>query len=75
MSKLNGDKARFQKNRLRKLHYRQRVRALFARSTAERIDAGTDVNAGHRAHAPNNVSETAATLAVESEGGPSPVTH
>ena len=38
MSERNGDKARFQKNRKRKLHHRQRIRALMAglrKATAE----------------------------------------
>lgn len=34
MSQINGDKARFQKNRMRKLRTRERVRAMMAKLQA-----------------------------------------
>jgi len=45
MSERNGDKARFQKNRKRKLHHRQRIRALMAglrQATAENASGSVD---------------------------------
>jgi hypothetical protein len=38
MSKLNGDKARFQKDRKRKVRHRQRIRTLVTGLGAKRID-------------------------------------
>ena len=57
MSKLNGDKARFQKNRKRKLLNRQRIRALRARLAAEPIEDAS------------GAITRAASLAMHDEGG------
>ena len=57
MSQRNGDKARFQKNRMRKLQQRVRSRALVTGLAAKRVE-----NAGAIAQA--------ASLAMEDEGGP-----
>lgn len=56
MSERNGDRARFQKNRKRKLHHRQQVRALVARLEARRIQ-----------DAPGS---RVASLVMQDEGGP-----
>lgn len=58
MSERNGDKARFQKNRQRKLQNRQRSRELALRVAASR--------SGHRSDAITR----AASLAMHDEGGP-----
>jgi hypothetical protein len=42
MSARNGDRARFHKERKRKLHHRQRIRALMAR-LRKRVDASTRI--------------------------------
>jgi hypothetical protein len=58
MSQRNGDKARFQKARMRKLQQRVRSRALVARVAAKRVeDASRD-------------DTHAASLAMHDEGGP-----
>jgi hypothetical protein len=54
MSQRNGDRARFQKNRKRKLHHRQRIRALVT-ALRNRRDADASVKA---------------SLAMHDEGGP-----
>ena len=55
MSEWNGDRARFQKNRKRKLLYRQRVRLLVAR-----LRKKTDVAGGENAPAqPSHATEKA----------------
>jgi len=58
MSERNGDKARFQKNRKRKLHQRQRVRALMVglrKATAENpsgsVDGGVTTTVAGTGHA------------------------
>jgi hypothetical protein len=68
MSQRNGDRARFQKNRKRKLHHRQRIRALVT-ALRNRRDAA--------ASADRNVTVTftdapsvKASLAMHDEGGP-----
>ena len=58
MSELNGDKARFQKNRKRKLQNRQRIRALVARLTAKPLEDASDP------------ITRAASVAMHDEGGP-----
>jgi hypothetical protein len=58
MSRLNGDKARFQKNRMRKLKQRERSRALMTRLAAKRVEE----TSGAVTHA--------ASLAMHDEGGP-----
>ena len=58
MSERNGDKARFQKNRKRKLQHRQRIRALVARLAAKPVEDAS----GAITHA--------ASLAMHDEGGP-----
>jgi len=63
MSERNGDKARFQKNRKRKLHHRQRIRALMAgvpKRTGDRRGTTTVTDTASRA----------ASLAMQDEGGP-----
>ena len=59
MSELNGDKARFQKNRKRKLQNRQRSRALVATLAAKPVEEDSDVT-----------TTRAASLAMHDEGGP-----
>jgi hypothetical protein len=69
MSERNGDKARFQKNRKRKLHHRQRIRALMA-GVPKRT--GEETGAGDR-RGTITVTDTAsraASLAMQDEGGP-----
>jgi hypothetical protein len=56
MSERNGDRARFQKNRKRKLRHRQRIRALVARFEARRTQ--------------DEASSRAASFAMQDEGGP-----
>jgi len=58
MSKLNGDKARFQKNRKRKLRNRQRSRALVARLGAKSVEDAS------------GAITRAASLAMSDEGAP-----
>jgi hypothetical protein len=59
MSELNGDKARFQKNRKRKLKNRQRIRALLARLAAKPVEDASGATITR-----------AASLAMQDEGGP-----
>lgn len=58
MSELNGDKARFQKNRKRKLQNRQRSRALVAALMAKPAEEASDA------------ITRSASLAMHDEGGP-----
>ena len=58
MSALNGDKARFQKNRQRKLQNRQRIRAMLAKLAAK-----PDKDA-------SGAVTRSASLAMHDEGGP-----
>ena len=58
MSELNGDKARFQKNRKRKLQNRQRIRALLARLAPKPVEDAS------------GASTRAASRAMQDEGGP-----
>ena len=55
MSRLNGDRARFQKDRKRKLLHRQRIHAIMARQKQQ-----TDQDASSRA----------ASIHMQDEGGP-----
>jgi hypothetical protein len=55
MSKLNGDRARFQKDRRRKLHRRQRIQTLIA---------------GLRKRAADDAATDAASLRMDDDGGP-----
>jgi transcriptional regulator GlxA family with amidase domain len=55
MSARNGDRARFHKDRKRKLHHRQRVQALVA-GLRKRVDEAT--------------TSRAASLSMQDEGGP-----
>lgn len=55
MSRVNGDRARFQKDRKRKLLHRQRIRAFMARQRRQ-----TDADASSRA----------ASMRMQDEGGP-----
>lgn len=65
MSQRNGDRARFQKDRRRKLRRRQRIQAL-ATSVRNRTDA-----AGRRgAAAFMDAASAEASLAMPDEGGP-----
>ena len=61
MSERNGDRARFQKNRKRKLNQRERTRALLATRTeaAAATVAGEGTNVGGT-EAPSGVSASAA---------------
>lgn len=56
MSERNGDRARFHKDRKRKLHHRQRIHALRAALQNRAEDA--------------NASARAASLKMQDEGGP-----
>jgi hypothetical protein len=58
MSERNGDRARFQKDRKRKLHHRQRIHALMA---------------SLRKRAEEKASTDAASLNMHDEGGPTRV--
>lgn len=58
MSKMNGDKARFQKYRKRKVLLRQRVRALMTRLGIESERKS------------QSATTRAASLAMQDEGGP-----
>ena len=49
MSRRNGDRARFQKERMRKMHRRQRIQALVA-AVQQRKDAASGTRAGAIAH-------------------------
>jgi hypothetical protein len=55
MSKLNGDRARFRKDRRRRLHRRQRVQVLIA---------------GLRKRAADEAATDAASLRMDDDGGP-----
>jgi hypothetical protein len=55
MSERNGDRARFQKDRKRKLHHRQRIHALMA---------------SRRKRADEEASTLAASVNMHDEGGP-----
>jgi len=67
MSELNGDRARFQKNRVRKLLHRQRIHALAAGMQNRTPDLA---GAARRPIAVSAVDATgAASLAMNDEGG------
>ena len=70
MSELNGDRARFQKNRKRKLLHRQRIQALLTRlrKRADENASGAAARGG-TATVPDAASG-AASLAMHNEGGP-----
>jgi hypothetical protein len=67
MSERNGDKARFQKDRKRKLHRRQRIREL---------SATLRPRTNHRTSSPDqrgtgsDAASRAASAAMQDEGGP-----
>jgi hypothetical protein len=65
MSERNGDRARFQKNRKRKLHYRQSIQALIA----GRKKAADDAAAATTAPAPPDAT---APHVAANEGGSAP---
>jgi hypothetical protein len=67
MSERNGDKARFQKNRKRKLHHRQRIRALMA-GVPKRTDTPGAVD--RRVTAAPDAASSAASAAMHDEGSP-----
>lgn len=70
MSERNGDRARFQKNRKRKLHHRQRIQALVS-GLRKTTDEGTSGAADRSVTATftDAVSRTA-PLFMHDEGGP-----
>jgi hypothetical protein len=68
MSQRNGDRARFQKNRKRKLHHRQRIRVLVTglrnrRDAAASADRSVTVTF-------TDAASVKASLAMHDEGGP-----
>jgi hypothetical protein len=68
MSQRNGDRARFQKNRKRKLRHRQRIRALVTglrnrRDAAASADRGVTVTF-------TDAASVKASLAMHDEGSP-----
>ncbi len=65
MSERNGDRARFQKERMRKMHRRQRMQALVA-AVQQRKDAASGVVAGALAETESAKSSGA----MHNEGGP-----
>jgi hypothetical protein len=70
MSERNGDKARFHKNRKRKVHLRQRLRALLSggrKRTGE--DASGAIDRSGTATSPDAAS-LGASRAMQDEGGP-----
>jgi hypothetical protein len=68
MSQRNGDRARFQKNRKRKLHHRQRIRALL---TTLRNKRDADASADRRLTVTlTDAASVKASLAMHDEGGP-----
>ena len=69
MSARNGDKARFQKNRKRRLRQRQRTRALMAGALKRTAgDASTPLDRSGTATLQDATSR--ASLAMQDEGGP-----
>jgi hypothetical protein len=64
MSRRNGDRARFQKERVRKMHRRQRIQALSA-AVQQRKDA-----AGLAAGTPADSGPPQASVAVHNADGP-----
>ncbi len=68
MSKRNGDRARFQKNRKRKLHHRERVRALMTGLRKETEAPGATGRSV--AATPGDAASAEASLAMQDEGGP-----
>jgi hypothetical protein len=68
MSERNGDRARFQKIRKRKLHHRQRIRALM-NGMLTRTFGGARSRLGVRATLPDPATSEA-SLAMSDEGGP-----
>jgi len=72
MSERNGDRARFQKDRKRKLHHRQRIRALMTELKSKKR-ANEDASAGPDRSVTmpfTDAASRAASLAMHDEGGP-----
>lgn len=70
MSERNGDRARFQKNRKRKLHHRQRIQALVTgllKRTDEHASGAADRSV---AATFTDTASRAASLVMHDEGGP-----
>ena len=68
MSERNGDKARFQKNRKRRLLQRQRTRAWIAKASMTTVDGAAGTANGNDA---GTFSATrVASRAMQDEGGP-----
>jgi hypothetical protein len=67
MSQRNGDRARFQKNRKRKLRHRQRIRALVTGLRNRRDAASADRSV---TVAFTDAASVKASLAMHDEGGP-----
>jgi hypothetical protein len=67
MSQRNGDRARFQKNRKRKLRHRQRIRALVTalQNRRDAASAGRSVSVTS-----TDAASVKASLAMHDEGGP-----
>lgn len=73
MSALNGDRARFRKNRKRKLHHRQRIRALMTQ-LRKKADGDSSAAAVRSATARfTNAASSAASLAMANEGSPAQI--
>jgi hypothetical protein len=68
MSQRNGDRARFQKNRKRKLRHRQRIRALVT-GLRNRRDAAASADRSVTVAFTDGAS-VKASLAMHDEGGP-----
>jgi hypothetical protein len=68
MSQRNGDRARFQKNRKRKLRHRQRIRALVT-GLRNRRDAAASVDRNATVTF-TDAGSVKASLAMHDEGGP-----
>jgi hypothetical protein len=65
MSERNGDRARFQKNRRRKLLHRQRIHAFVARLRIRAEPSGTNGTSVTR-----TLKDVQASMAMQDEGGP-----
>jgi hypothetical protein len=70
MSERNGDKARFQKNRKRKLRHRQRIRALMAGVRTKSDEDASNAAARSVTATSTDAASRAASLAMQDEGGP-----
>lgn len=70
MSERNGDKARFQKNRKRKLLHRRRLQALMAGVLTRTAGGASAVADRSRVAAVTDAASRTASLAMQDEGGP-----